>query len=870
MSVIFPCFGQERVVELKGRVIDVKSAEPVEGVMVSVCSIQAQQDGSSGRVLGYSVTGTDGGFLISIRNCPDSLQITASSLMTRQVVKYIRTAEQPVVIRVEQEPQQLKEVKVIAQKLDQRGDTLDYNVASFTSATDRSVGDVLRKLPGLQVLDSGRILYQGKEISKFYIEGLDMLQGRYGIATNNIDASKVASIQVLERHQPIKVLRDSDIPETAAINLKLRRSSLGAFFVTIQGGIGLHPLLLSEELSGMRFTERQQNLLLYKYDNTGRDIARELTSFYGGDQSPVINVFHIDGMPESAIGRQHYLFNHAHLVSFNNLIAVGREFTLTTNLHYLHDRQERFAYSEKIVFLPGENPLSISENTSYSPLMRELSGTITLERNRDGDYLENRLDVDAKRNGANMEIGSAIPVNQQSWLPSLSVDDHFKLVNRHRSFHARVMYSQQQHCLTAGPTGFESSPYNTESSFTQQVLAKQFNATGQYQRNWAITRSWDFRMLGSSSFHYVDFRSELYESNAVPIADSLANDLRKSDFNANLTMESHYRKRPFSVMVGLPLNMRIIDLNDLQAGNRQAPVYFLPAPYGYVEFNRQSMTLRMNAKWETRLAGIHDVLSGYLMQSYRLFNRNEGIQPRTDKAEISMGVHYRDVSTARFISLMGGYGHLWHNTLANIVYSGIVSRTERRAFPNQGRQAWMSFSSSAELPSLHAAIDFQADYRFNQSVAVYQEQLTNYTLKQIKVRPSLSVTPAKWIDLRYDLLFQRSRTTLTGDSNEKRAIPPIHHFHQDLTLTLSPVKGLSLTMTGQHYYNNSVQDKLSVWFAAAGVRYKQSRVEFLLDWTNIFNTNKVVSYTYDDISSFYTCFTLRPTEILLRIKFSIL
>ena len=44
----------------------------------------------------------------------------------------------------------------------------------------------------------------------------------------------------------------------------------------------------------------------------------------------------------------------------------------------------------------------------------------------------------------------------------------------------------------------------------------------------------------------------------------------------------------------------------------------------------------------------------------------------------------------------------------------------------------------------------------------------------------------------------------------------------------------------------------------------------MLDWTNIFNTNKFITYSYSDISSYYSIYDLRPSEILLRVRFKIL
>ena len=38
-----------------------------------------------------------------------------------------------------------------------------------------------------------------------YVEGLDMLESRYGLATNTIRAEDIASVEVMEDHQHIKI-----------------------------------------------------------------------------------------------------------------------------------------------------------------------------------------------------------------------------------------------------------------------------------------------------------------------------------------------------------------------------------------------------------------------------------------------------------------------------------------------------------------------------------------------------------------------------------------------------------------------------------------------------------------------------------------
>lgn len=85
----------------------------------------------------------------------------------------------------------IKEVKVVAPKMRQMGDTIDYYVGMFKQKQDRTLEDVLKKMPGISVGSDGSISVGGKRINKFYIEGMDLLGNKYSQATENINAGKV-------------------------------------------------------------------------------------------------------------------------------------------------------------------------------------------------------------------------------------------------------------------------------------------------------------------------------------------------------------------------------------------------------------------------------------------------------------------------------------------------------------------------------------------------------------------------------------------------------------------------------------------------------------------------------------------------------
>ena len=57
------------------------------------------------------------------------------------------------------------------------------------------MADVLRRLPGVEVAENGSIKYNGEPINKFYIDGSDFVNDRYGVATNNISPDDVSSVK---------------------------------------------------------------------------------------------------------------------------------------------------------------------------------------------------------------------------------------------------------------------------------------------------------------------------------------------------------------------------------------------------------------------------------------------------------------------------------------------------------------------------------------------------------------------------------------------------------------------------------------------------------------------------------------------------
>ena len=156
-----------------------------------------------------------------------------------QVVIAIDKFKNGQTITMRDKPVEIREVTVKPEEIRLEGDTLTYNVAGFKQKQDKYIEDVIARLPGVSVTPQGKIMYQGKEINKFYVEGMDLMGSKYAQVSRNLTADKVKNVQVYENHQPVKMQRGVTFSEQAAMNLQLKDEAKNVWTGVIDAGTGL-------------------------------------------------------------------------------------------------------------------------------------------------------------------------------------------------------------------------------------------------------------------------------------------------------------------------------------------------------------------------------------------------------------------------------------------------------------------------------------------------------------------------------------------------------------------------------------------------------------------------------------------------------
>ncbi|MEO7046527.1 MAG: carboxypeptidase-like regulatory domain-containing protein, partial [Ferruginibacter sp.] len=356
-------------------------------------------------IIAFAITDSKGNFKISYNLAADSITVKVIALGYADKLIPIANATQQLKFALEEKTTQLPTVLVRSKPISENGDTTNYNVQSFTGKQDRVIGDVIAKLPGIEMSPNGQITFNGKPISHYYIDGLDMLGNKYNIANQNIPADLVDKVQLLKNHQDIKLLDSLNTSTDPALNLKLKKKAHNKLIGIVQLGVGTAPLLWSNAITGLNFNSGLQLITSFKNNNTGASLASEVAGINVsvsrvGDKSEKNikeNVINTLDASVPGISQKRYLFNNTNLFHFNILKVLHNKAQLKTNLSFINDYTINESTVQSTYSFPGSAPINFTEKTNGAINSNKVEGAFTYTLNNKKVYLKNtatlKLDI---------------------------------------------------------------------------------------------------------------------------------------------------------------------------------------------------------------------------------------------------------------------------------------------------------------------------------------------------------------------------------------------------------------------------------------------------------------------------------------------
>lgn len=412
---------------INGNVVEILTGKSIPGANVIAKNL-------NGKLIGFSSSDENGKFSIKINELVDSLFINATMLGYKPYTAKTKVDGTPFTILMKEGALQLQEVVVKADRIRENGDTITYNVGSFAQKQDKTIGDVLKRMPGIDVANNGKIQYQGTDINRFYIEGNDLLGGKYGIATNGISHDDIGAVEVMENHQPMQVLRGLSFSDQAAINLKMKNRSKATFLVhgTLAGGWSQQPegALWYGDIFTMMVTGRYQMITTFKGNNTGINLSDQLIDFTSDRSDEGLEGYISLSTPVTPnLQRNRSYLYRSWMVSSSHLLKTSKDGEFKAQIDYNNDRVTARGASSTTYFLESGDRVILEDRNSLAH-RNAITGKFSFEINEKKYFLNNTLAADVSWNDLNLNTSGTVPNTQMARMPEYSVGNLLKVIRR--------------------------------------------------------------------------------------------------------------------------------------------------------------------------------------------------------------------------------------------------------------------------------------------------------------------------------------------------------------------------------------------------------------------------------------------------------
>lgn len=822
----------------------------IKGVVVKVLN--------NGNTTAYSITDDNGRFELKFNIKEADLLLSFEHLTYNKLQRSISNRSQTLDVILTERVLDIETVTVSAPMMRQRGDTLSYHLASFTGRADVSLEDAMKNLPGITIAATGKIQYQGKDINRFYIEGLDMLGGRYGVATKSLPATAVATVEVMENHQQLKQLRNRIASDDVAINIKLNKDAKVKPSGNIEAaaGYGQQEFLYRLALTGMMFFEKFQTISTAKIGNSGVLGSQDVVSHFDDYKEIKSNAFSLLGDISASVpplNENRYRRVNDRVLSINTINKLSEDAVLKANLDYSYNQNSYF-YETYSSYYTQEGNVVVQEQ--ISPLRKVHKPALSIEYNLNDStaYIRNKFLAKSsfEQNTYNVD-NSLAKIGQQRDATMVKLTNSFDISKRKGenlwSFSSFIDYTTtpENRMIFSGVKNVDGDFYQSTSSktfFTKEEAKFSFNIGEQFRVYTPVKLEFSYDMINT----------DLIENKTT-----ISNNIRGSRFTPSLSPQFEFNtsNKRFTVRANLPVVYSLLNYNNIYF--QYSRVMFNPDIYlNYILST--SLKLQLTGGISHQIGDLLDLLTHPIQINYRVQNLKSGILAENRNDFANLRLEYKLPLDFFFVNAQVGYSNMRRNLLSsqlidqeNIINSSIL-------FDNNSKSINSNLSITKQFQPIKTKITIGGSYNWAQGDIMQQGIATVYNQRTMSFNGNLVSRPWKWIELNYTTTISLNTSQF---SNVSQSLSSQSHFGK-LAFFTHPKLQLYSKM---EYVRNEIAPSIHKDMALfdVGVSYKFKSVRLELSLNNIFNTKQYTYTIFNGLDNFSYNYRLRGRECMISV-----
>lgn len=833
------------VSNLKFLVVDSASRRPLGGVSCRVLT-------RAGRLYKYGVSASDGRLALVV-NRTDVLEFSFIGYSKKRMKSGELSGVDENVVELSSKDVVLKEVRVRVPPIKAQGDTLIYNVAAFRSAGDRHLEDILRKLPGVKVGENGAISVQGQAINKFYIEGMDLMGNSYSEATRNMPVDAVKSVEVLENHQPVKLLRNKAFSDKAALNIKLDNRHKSRPFGEMEAGIGVRPSVWDVRLFLSQIMKRNQLLVSGKTNNVGTDLSSETEEHidvtdvdaYMPLPTPLLS----SGREQEVLPPNRYINNKSYSAGINFLTKITDNSTFRTNVRFFGDHSTSGRNYDNVY--GGKEPVQIREVRQIKRNTLTLVPVLKYELNSPHTFFTNELRYSFSRSAYMNSVytgGSTVnerihtrPDYFQNYLnTSFNIGENIVSV---KSF---TRYFRRNEGLDVQVDNPSEAYYTVaENPAARSLMARNMFSTS-------------FPVFGNMlNFGLWAF----YRNNSYDYAGNARHKKLELSFRPSYTLKYGSDN---NINLSLPVVWTDVSLT-LPSVERGKRSYWFLSPELYAG-HRFSETFKL---FLTASIQASDAMSPFyandtLRTGYRTLYIPSNVIFKNISRRVSLRLRYRDYVSMFFATLAASYSDIQRESYTDYTYTGLFSTSRETAGRNHQRMLLVNADADKSFASAGLTLKSGLSYNLNSFLLSQNSVVTENKSNVLSAALTATFQKLRWLKIiagsRGNLYWERSSISHSN---------VLTSLSSDMSVYLFPVKKLEMRLKFENLTNEISPSRYkSSTFLDGSLRYIFNKIwEVSLTATNLLNVRSFTIVTNSGLNTFTSVLPLTGRKVLLHLQF---
>ncbi len=832
--------------------------KPIKGLVKdangkAIESVNVSLKDPEGNIINFSGTNRNGEFSITIKN--DQIagyKIEASSIGYKKTSTIITDAAKSYDLVMQSSETTLETVTVKNRpSLTARGDTLNYRPSDFADKQDRSIGDVLKKMPGIEVAEDGKISYNGKSISNLYVDGDNLLDDKYNIGTKSIPQGAVDKVQVIQNDQPIKMMRKNNMSEDVALNLVLKDEAKLKVMGDATAGAGM-PNRFDENLTAMLFNKKLKFINNIKGNNIGNDPGIDLTSHnlsdylkkLDNDRPSSLLSTGAAGVP--SLPQSRYLLNKAGLANLNNLYKFNQDLQLRANLYYLYDerRQQYNKFSQ--TYLSGQT-ISYTESQDNAINPQKLRAQFNLNGNADKYYMNNNFVLDyAPFKTSSAFVINNVAANQVLRQETLDISNEFNYRKKLKSEDVINLYSYlnrttQPENLNITP-GLNADILNNGNSYL--ALSQYIKMPTWYTNNYAsfafVNNHFVQTYKAGFNVQHQQLNSELYRTQSNQqtelVSGNTVNDLDwlKTKLYTDATYE--FTNDKLKAGISLPLSYNQINYSDdVNQLDKNLHKLFINPSLNIKYQTSVENYVTANYNFRNDLGGIDDVYRGTILKNYRSLFANNAPISESKTHNVGAGFNFRKAMQMLFFNITANYSDAELNTISSYSLSNNIQQRVVLPLSNHIRTLSLNANASKYVFALKSTVSAGFGYSQSEYNQLQNNELFALNAQTVFYKLGIEAKLTNFINWSYLANFA------VTDNKAKVADAIKTNFQQlrqQTTLAITTVKNVYLNLSAEHLFTHqSTQPNLKYLFADMNIRYKhlKMKTDFEFGITNLAN-----------------------------------